>query len=260
MTSPMQATHGRRATPVAPEDGRGRRLGLTVTGIVGELMITLGVLLLAFVVWQLWWTDVEGDRAQAAIIEELDWAPVPEPAATVAPLVAEPRRDASPALAEPEHAVTFATMYVPRWGTEYVRPVSQGIDRETVLDPLGIGHYPGTAMPGDVGNFALSGHRTTYGKPFNLAADLQVGDPLVIRTADAWFVYRVTSTAIVMPSEVGVIAPVPGDPAAVPTERLITLTTCHPMFSARERLIVHGVLDYWLAGQDSFPAELTGGA
>ncbi|RYV51889.1 class E sortase [Pengzhenrongella frigida] len=226
-------------------------------GVVGELMITLGALLLAFVVWQLWWTDVEGDRAQAAIVDELDWVPVPTTSATP---VAQPRTDASPALAEPEHAVTFATLYVPRWGAEYVRPISQGVDRAGVLDPLGIGHYPGTAMPGDVGNFAVSGHRTTYGKPFNLVADLAVGDPLVVRTADDWFVYRVTSTEIVGPRDVQVIAPVPGDPAAVPTERLITLTTCHPMYSARERFIVHGVLDYWLAGQDSFPPEITGGA
>ena len=69
-----------------------------------------------------------------------------------------------------------------------------------------------------------------------------------------------TSTEIVAPSDVDVIAPVPGDPGAVPTERLITLTTCHPMFSARERFIVHGVLDYWAPTSDGIPAELAGGA
>jgi sortase A len=257
VTGAVGTSHGRRSASSSGEP-RGRGLGLTITGVLGELMITLGVFLLAFVVWQLWWTDVEGNRAQAAIVSELDWAPVPTPAAT--PAVAEPRRDASPAMTEPDHGVTFATLYVPRWGAEYVRPVSQGVDRAGVLDPLGIGHYPGTAMPGDVGNFAISGHRTTYGKPFNRVAELVVGDPIIVRTADNWFVYRVTSTEIVRPSQVDVIAPVPGDPAAVPTERLITLTTCHPMFSARERFIVHGVLDYWLAGQDSFPTEITGGA
>ena len=255
MTGTVGTTHGHVAS--GSGDPGGRRLGLTITGVVGELMITLGVFLLAFVVWQLWWTDVEGNRAQAAIVGELGWAPMPAP--TAAP-VAQPRRDASPAMTEPDHAVTFATLYVPRWGAEYVRPVSQGVDRAGVLDPLGIGHYPGTAMPGDVGNFAISGHRTTYGKPFNRVAELVVGDPIVVRTADNWFVYRVTSTEIVKPSHVEVIAPVPGDPAAVPTERMITLTTCNPMYSARERFVVHGVLDYWLAGQDSFPTEITGGA
>lgn len=261
-TGPVKTAHGRRsATPTGVGGDRGRSSGLSVTGVAGELMITLGALLLAFVVWQLWWTDVESNRTQAAVVSELDWTPVPAPAATpVAPAAPELRRDASPAMIEPDHGVTFSTLYVPRWGPEYERPVSQGVDRAGVLDPLGIGHYPGTAMPGDVGNFAISGHRVTYGKPFNRVEELQVGDPIVVRSVDSWFVYRVTSTEVVRPSDVEVIAPVPGDPAAVPTERLITLTTCHPMYSARERFIVHGVLDYWLAGQDNFPAEITGGA
>ena len=237
-----------------------RRLTLSTVGVVGELMITLGVLLLAFVAWQLWWTDVVGNRAQAAIVSELNWAPVPGPTASTEPPSAVPRRDAPTPMAQPAHAVTFATMLVPRWGADYERPVSEGIDRAGVLDPLGIGHYPGTAMPGGVGNFAVSGHRTTYGKPFNRITELVTGDPIVVRTADSWYVYRVTSTEIVRPSDVQVVAPVPGDPAAVPTQRMITLTTCHPMFSARERFIVHGVLDYWSPVAGGFPAEIMAGA
>jgi len=259
VSATVPAIRGRRvAPPTGTGDRRSRGFWLGAVGVVGEVMITVGVLLLAFVAWQLWWTDVEGNRAQATIVEHLDWAPLPTPGAVVP--TPEPRRDAPPPMAEPAHEETFATMFVPRWGAEYQRPVSQGIDRGGVLDPLGIGHYPGTAMPGGVGNFAVSGHRTTYGKPFNRIAELVTGDPVVVRTADAWFVYRVTSTEIVRPRDVQVIAPVPGDPAAVPTERLITLTTCHPMFSARERFIVHGVLDYWLPTADGFPAEITGGA
>ena len=70
-----------------------------------------------------------------------------------------------------------------------------------MLDVLGVGHYEGTAMPGGIGNFAVAGHRTTYAKPFNRVEELQVGDPLVIRTTDnIWYVYRVTSTEIVAPS------------------------------------------------------------
>ena len=116
-------------------------------------------------------------------------------------------------MAEPPHATTFATIQVPRWDGEPERPISQGTDRATVLDVLGVGHYDGTAMPGGVGNFAIAGHRTTYAKPFNRIAELQVGDPLVIRTTDnIWYVYRVTSTEIVAPSDVEVIAPVPDEP------------------------------------------------
>jgi sortase A len=151
-------------------------------------------------------------------------------------------------------------MVVPRWVGEPERPISQGVDRETVLDPLGVGHYPGTAMPGAVGNFSVAAHRTTYGKPFNRIAELVVGDPVVVRTEDTWYVYRVTGTQIVGPSDVSVIAPDPADPAAEPTQRTMTMTTCHPMFSARERYVVHLTLDYWAPTSGPAPAELTGGA
>jgi sortase A len=246
---------------------RGRNVLLGAVGVVGELMITAGVLLGGFVVWQLWWTDVEGDRAQARVVESLGWtqpeaAPAEQSAEpdTPAPAVAVPGEGDPPVPAEPGHAETFATLVVPRWTGEPERPVSQGVDRATVLDPLGIGHYPDTAMPGEVGNFALAGHRTTYGKPFNRVAELVEGDPIVVRTADTWYVYRVTSTRIVDPGAVEVLAPDPADPTATPTQRTITLTTCHPMFSARERFIVHGVLDYWAPASGPAPAELAGGA
>ena len=89
-----------------------RQLGWHLTGILGELMVTLGVLVLAFVGWQLWWTDVVGNRAQADIVTNLHWAPVPTPAAA-APVVVDKRHDASPPIAEPGHEVTFATLLVP---------------------------------------------------------------------------------------------------------------------------------------------------
>jgi len=222
-------------------------------GVVGELLITLGLLLLAFMVWQLWWTDVTANRAQAQIVQDLRTrAPQPPPKAAV-PGVGDP-----PVLDEPAHAVTFATLQVPRWTGEPARPISEGTDRATVLDVLGIGHYQGTAMPGAVGNFAIAGHRTTYAKPFNRIAELQVGDALVVWTPQTWYVYKVTSTQIVYPNQTEVLAPVPGQPGAVPTQRMITLTTCHPMFSARQRYIVHGVLDYWAPTSSGTPKELLG--
>lgn len=244
---------------------RARDIVYGIVGVLGEILITLGILLFAFLLWQLWWTDVVGNRVQAEIVAELPFEPVPTATPTAGapagPVIAPPRRDEPPVMTEPPHGTTFATIQVPRWAGEPERPISQGTDRETVLDVLGAGHYEGTAMPGGLGNFAVAGHRTTYAKPFNRVEELQVGDPLVVRTTDnIWYVYRVTSTQVVMPSEVSVIAPVPGDPGAVPTERFITLTTCHPMFSARERFIVHGVLDYWAPTSDGIPAELVGGA
>jgi sortase A len=260
----------------AHRPGRGHR-GAVAIGVLGELLITLGVLLGLFVVWQLWWTDVVADAEQAQVVEDLGWAqtarsvaddadegptveadeveaPVAEPAG---PVAGEPRRDPAPVPPEPARATTFATLQVPRWGDDYVRPISQGTSRRDVLDVLGIGHYPGTAMPGAVGNFAVAGHRTTYGKPFHRIAELQVDDALVVQTQETWYVYKVTASSIVRPQDVEVIAPVPGDPAASPTQPMMTLTTCHPMYSARERFVVHAALDYWLPVAEGTPAELT---
>ncbi len=259
------APAGEGPAPTDPGSGRSRRrrgrdLFFAGVGVVGELMITAGVLLGGFVVWQLWWTDVEGDRAQARIVESLDWVqplPAADAGTPAEPTVAVPGTGEPPVPAEPGHASTFATLLVPRWVGEPERPISQGVDRATVLDPLGLGHYPGTAMPGAVGNFAVAGHRTTYGKPLNRIEELVTGDPLVVRTPEAWYVYRVTSTRIVTPADVEVIAPNPATPEAPPTARGITLTTCHPMFSARERYVVHGVLDYWALAAGPPPAELT---
>jgi sortase A len=234
-------------------------------GVVGELLITAGVLLGLFVVWQLFWTDVVAERAHDEIVQELGWARTADgvPDADPAPAAPEDsspeRRDAAPVLPEQPHATTFATLSVPRWGPDYVEPISEGVTRRDVLDVLGIGRYPGTAMPGEIGNFAVAAHRTTYGKPFNRVAELQVGDPLVVQTQDAWYVYRVTSSQIVMPEDVQVIAPVPDEPGVEPTEAMITLTTCHPMFSARERFIVHGELDYWMPTSEGTPVELADG-
>lgn len=244
---------------------------LTVLGVVSEVLIAAGALVGLFTVWQLFYTDVQGDRAQAAIVEGLEWV---EPVATD-PDHSESHGDGDagttvgitnvfkhtdvnpPTVPTPGFTDTFATMMVPRWGTDYVKPISEGTTRPDVLDPLGIGHYVGAAMPGEAGNFALAAHRTTYGRPFNRVAELQVGDKLIVQTEEIWSVYSVTDWAVVMPDRVDTIAPTPGAPAAGVTGRFITLTTCHPMFSARERWVVHGVLDYWAPVGHGQPAELT---
>ena len=108
---------------------------------------------------------------------------------------------------------------------------------------MGPGHYPGTAMPGEIGNFVLSGHRTTYAAPFNRIDELRRGDDIVVEAREARYTYRVTRTRIVEPTEVDVIAPVPGQPGREPAKAMITLSTCHPEYSAAQRLIVFGELD-----------------
>ena len=261
-------------TPVPPRrTSTAARLGFGVLGALGELLITVGVLLLGFLVWQLWWTDVVATREQQTAIEALPWAhpavptgagaaPTPGQSGSAAalPPIAVPQHGAPPVDPEPPFGTTFGTIQVPRWTGNPPVPILVGTDWGKILKH-GVGHYQGTAMPGAVGNFAVAGHRTTYGKPFNRIAELRVGDPIVIRTQHTWYVYRVTSTEIVLPTQVAVIAPVPDKPGAVPTQRMITMTTCTPMYSASQRYVVHGVLDYWASADDgSVPAELVGAA
>lgn len=218
---------------------------------LGELMITAGALLLLFVAWQLWWTDVQADREQAQVTAELHDAWGDDRRAPVSNAdPGEPPVPPEPAPGEP-----FAIVHVPAFGPDYEpRPVFAG----TSLDLLarGVGHYEGSALPGQVGNLSLAGHRVTYGKPFNQIAELQPGDPVVVETENAWYVYRMRSNLIVTPDRVDVVAPVPEQPGVEPTERLLTLTACHPMFSARERFIVHAVFDRWQPKSAGEPAEL----
>jgi sortase A len=202
---------------------------------LGELCITLGVVLLLFVAWQLWWTDIAAGQTQRALTHQLEqqWE-------TPAPPKPSAKADAT-RLKEIPLGDAFALIRIPRFGHDYVRPVLEG----TALDVLdrGVGHYQGSAGPGAVGNFAVAGHRVTYAKPFNRIAELKPGDAVVVETRDTWYVYRVQSHTIVTPDRVDVIAPVPEHPGAKPTRRMMTMTACHPKFSARQRYVVFSQLE-----------------
>ncbi|MBA9002216.1 sortase A [Actinomadura cellulosilytica] len=134
----------------------------------------------------------------------------------------------------------IATIRIPRLGEDYRYVIVEGVGPKDLRK--GPGHYPGSAMPGQVGNFVVSGHRTTYSAPFNGIDRLRDGDRILIDTRATQYVYEVTGRRIVRPTAVEVTAPVPFRPGARPTERLITLTTCHPKYSAAKRLVVFGEL------------------
>ena len=231
----------------------------TVARGVGQTLITFGLVALLFVVYELWVTDVLASREQDALAEELQdqWADAPtvepaEPApGTPAPAPAPTPIDVG--LGEP-----FAVLHIPRLGEDWSRVVVEGTAQIQLAQ--GPGHYLDTAMPGELGNFALAGHRVGRGSPFLDLDLLRPGDPIVVETAGQWFVYRVLGdpatgdvTAdpsgipgqeIVRPTDVSVIAPTPGGPPAGPaTDAYLTLTTCHPKYSAEQRLIVHARLD-----------------
>ena len=199
-------------------------------GLVGDLLVTAGALLLLFVAWQLWWTDVTANRVQGD---------------TVHALTRDFGTGRSTPASETPKAVpfgkAFAILRIPRLGADYARPVLEG----TSLDILqeGVGHYTGTAGPGAVGNFAVAGHRTTYGRPFHDIDRLRPGDKIVVETAQAYSVYVVRRHEIVDPTAVRVIAPVPDKPGAKPTGRWMTMTACHPKYSAAQRYVVFAELD-----------------
>ena len=202
-----------------------------VVGWSGEVILTVGVLLLLFAAWQLWWTDVVADRAQAQIVRTLE-----DDFARGTP--GQVGENGIPAAIGADGA--FAVVRIPRFGDDFVRPVIEGTGRPVLA--LGVGHYVGTAGPGQVGNFAVAGHRTTYGRPFHDVDQLVDGDRVVVETAAQVYVYEVTSREIVRPGDVQVIAPVPDQPGTAPTEALLTLTSCHPKYSATQRFVVHGRL------------------
>ncbi|HEU0100728.1 MAG TPA: class E sortase [Mycobacteriales bacterium] len=229
----------------------------TVVRTLGELMITAGLLLLLFVAWQLWWTDVEANRAQSAITDGLheDWQEVPAPREPTPEPPVPVDYGPPPEVPGPTEGEAFAIVHVPRFGAGFQpRPVVEGTSLRLLED--GVGHYARTALPGQVGNVALAGHRVTYGRPFHRIAELAPGDAVVLETADAWYTYRMRSSTIVTPDRVDVVEPVPEQPGAEPTERLLTLTACHPMYSARQRYVVYAVLESWQPRSAGPPASL----
>ena len=193
---------------------------------LGELCITAGLILLLFVAYELWGTGAYTSAQQDKLGKELarQWA------APAGPVTKEK--------VQLGHGI--ALIRIPRLGKDYHYVVIEGV---AVADlRKGPGHYPGTALPGGLGNFVVSGHRTTYLAPFNRVDELKPGDKILVDTQDKQYVYQVTGEKVVSPSTLDVTDPVPFHPAQAPTDHLITLTTCHPKYSAAHRLIVFGRL------------------
>ena len=217
-----------------------------VVAILGEVMISLGVLLLLFVAWQLWWTDVTANREQAGTVQTLERGFGPGGKAVTA--------DPLATLTKVPFGEAFAIMRIPRLGADYARPVLEGSDRDTLIK--GIGHYVGTAMPGQVGNFTVSGHRTTYGRPLHNIDLLRKGDRIVVETKASYIVYSVDRYVIVTPDKVDVIAPVPQRLGVTATQAWMTLTTCEPKFSAKYRYVVFARLVKSIPRAKGLPASV----
>jgi sortase A len=220
---------------------------------LGEVFITLGLMLFLFIIWQLWWTDVTANREQAATIQTLErgFGLAGRPALGSG---ASASADPVATLTKVPFGQAFAIMRIPRFGADFARPVLQGTDSDTLTK--GIAHYSGTAFPGQVGNFAVAGHRTTYGKPFSDIDLLQKGDVIVVETRTNYVVYSVDRHVIVTPDQVEVIAPVPQHPGATPEQAWMTMTACTPRFSAAQRYIVFAKLVKRFPRASGLPASL----
>ncbi|MFI9546715.1 class E sortase [Streptomyces sp. NPDC052016] len=195
---------------------------------VGEVFITTGVLMLLFVTYQLWWTNVrahaQADKEASSLQD--DWANGKRNPGTFSP------------------GQGFAILHIPK--LDVVVPIAEGISNKKVLDKGMVGHYAEgalkTAMPdAKTGNFGLAGHRNTHGEPFRYINRLQPGDAIVVETQDEYYVYKMASMLpVTSPSNVSVLEPVPPDSGFTGPGRYITLTTCTPEFTSKYRLIVWG--------------------
>ncbi|MGC0368937.1 class E sortase [Microbacterium sp. SLBN-111] len=237
------------------------RRRVTVLGVLGDLLLTAGVVVLLFVGWQLWIGDAiigAKFKSEAGALTQ-EWAAAPvTPQATPTPGATTPADP--PALVQPGNGEVFGVLRIPRLGPDYQFKLAGGVSASVTLDPIGVGHYPDTAMPGQQGNFAIAGHRGSHGAPFADLPSLRVGDAVVVETPDGWYTYRFRNLEYVRPDGVGVLLPVPQQPEVQATDKLITMTTCSPRYGSAERAIAYGVFESFTPRADGPPASLTTGA
>lgn len=225
-------------------------------GGTGRTLITAGTLLLLFVAYQLWGTGLQEAKSQRSLgrdfnaVLEADAATVAS-SSTTAPTTTtvtqpgsttttameiSPTSAASSDIPLPNNGDPIALIKIPKIGL--TRTVVEGVG----VDDLkrGPGHYPETPLPGQAGNASIAGHRTTYGQPFHNVDRLGDGDQILVTTRQGTFVYRVDSVKVVSPGQSEVLLPT-RDPAGN-LENRITLTACHPKYSAKQRLVISGLL------------------
>jgi sortase A len=253
----------------------------------GELLITIGCVLLLFVVYEVWVSNFFAHRHQQKIhnafvngpdpLNGQDRLGLPAGKQVILPL-----------------GQGIANLYIPRFGKDYAQTIVEGVSDADL--ELGPGHYPGTAIPGQIGNFAVAGHRVGKGEPFLNLDKLHPGDSVVVQTKSNWYVYKVLgdvnrATAaesntnssqrnaeieaalavendqgvpgreIVAPTAIEVVDQVPDHPENKnPTKSYMTMTTCHPKYTANERMVVHALLERSVPVLgDAYPREMAGG-
>ena len=202
-------------------DDRNREKWLSIASWVRNI----GAIILLFVAWQLWGTAITQHHSQTELKQQFQ--------AKVAHVITKPGPTfrlipATTKIGDPPQGTVMAQIQIPKIAVSQY--VVSGIDEDDLAK--GPGHYLGTAMPGQAGNVAIAGHRTTHGAPFNRLGELAIGDPIYLTTLGGQrLTYIVSATPVaVSPTDVTVLNNF-GD-------NRLTLTTCNPEFSARQRLII----------------------
>jgi sortase A len=194
------------------------------------------VLILLFVAYQLWGTGLYTARAQDDLRAEFDAKlSAPSTTTTTGPATTSPP--------PPPTGEAVALIRIPKIGLD--KHVVEGTGLADLRKAPG--HYPSTPLPGTVGNAAIAGHRTTYGAPFNRLDELEAGDEILVTTLAGSYTFKVEEKKVVSPSQVEVLDPTP--------VAKLTLTTCHPKYSAKQRLVIVAAL---AAGQAAAPAAPPG--
>lgn len=260
-----------------------RRRPKRFTHVLGALLLDIALVLGCLIVYEAFWTNIEANELQEEVTKDLEekWS-VPSEQGSSDPIVQRP----------PIEGEGFARMYVPKFGKDWEYTIVEG----TSLDSLryGPGHYPMSQGLGEDGNFAIAGHRAGNGEPFDPIDTLDVCDTIVLETRTDWVTYKVLPMAvdgptrevqagecfgdeqvakitdgdyshvvgsrITVPEDVAVIDPIPHlDRDVKASEKLLTLTACHPRFSNAQRIIIHlmetGTVD---KSTTPVPEELTG--
>ncbi|MFF5792728.1 class E sortase [Paeniglutamicibacter sp. NPDC012692] len=222
-------------------------VGQRLLGGFGEILITLGIIALLFVAWELWWTNLDANRAQSEVTSEF---------AQELTVGDSGGQDFGPApIAKIPDGETFGIFYIPRFGKDFAHPVTNGVGPE-VLNSVGIGHYPETQAPGEPGNFAVAAHRQTHGQVFWDIDKFEAGDKIYLQTREGFYTYEWRNTEIVHPSQGEVLLPVPHEPGQEPTTSILTMTSCHPPFTTRMRIIAYSELTSWRPSDAGPPAEI----
>ncbi|MEU9455301.1 class E sortase [Streptomyces sp. NPDC048277] len=248
---------------------RARRRRVLWTG--GELLVTGGVVLMLLVVHQLWWTNREAKQGAERKVEALEreWGDSGGGGSTGSggsggsggaakggsgTTGSAPSSGSGSGTGRQQTSYTtrvvasqaYAILVIPRLGLRV--PIAEGVSKPNVLNHGYVGHYPGTQQPGQLGNFALAGHRNTHGEPFRYLPRLRLKDTIEVETKSATYTYVVDQ---ILPQtsarDSGVVRPIPRSivkPSYGYKEPgyYITLTTCTPEFTSRYRMAVWGKL------------------